>query len=147
MRSVAWMFVFPYNYNFLCIHLDRMAHRSIECVYSIIYMYLSMCAIIAGVVSLVTLHEHNWCPTWHYKSQGNLRSHPQPTLFLLSCNRLARIPKSQDCSWSISAVSAETFKSRLHQNSSWETWYHSQCGRLMHAFDDCDGLDRLSIGM
>ena len=34
---------------------------------------------------------------------------------------------------------------RLHQYSFRATWYHSQSGRLMHAIDDRDGLDRLSI--
>ena len=36
---------------------------------------------------------------------------------------------------------------RMHQNRSWATWYHSQCGRLMHAIYDCDGLDRQSTRM
>ena len=35
----------------------------------------------------------------------------------------------------------------IHQNSSRATWYRSRSGRLVHAIDDFDGLDILSIRM
>ena len=99
------------------------------------------------IAGAVTLHQHNWCPNLKGIFESIILGQLSRSLIVQQIGKKNEMPRLLvehiDCLYR----DVLELIYRIHQNCSWATWYHSQCGRLMHAIYDCDRLDRLSIRM